>query len=79
IDYLAGTARFINENTIMVGEEKISAEHFILATGQRPSILPIDGNGFLQTSTDFLSLSELPQDIIFIGAGYIAFELAMIA
>ncbi|EMF0061343.1 NAD(P)/FAD-dependent oxidoreductase, partial [Enterococcus hirae] len=79
IDYLAGTARFINENTIIVGEEKISAEHFILATGQRPSILPIDGNEFLQTSTDFLSLSELPQDIIFIGAGYIAFELAMIA
>lgn len=79
IDYLSGTAHFINENTIVVNEETITATHFILATGQRPSILPIEGNEYLQTSTDFLSLAELPNEIIFIGAGYVAFELAMIA
>lgn len=79
IDYLSGKAHFINEHTIVVGEETITATHFVLATGQRPAILPIEGNQYLQTSTDFLSLTELPEEIIFIGAGYVAFELAMIA
>ncbi|MBF8807877.1 MAG: NAD(P)/FAD-dependent oxidoreductase [Enterococcus lacertideformus] len=79
IDYLAGTAHFINENMIIVDKEEISADHFILATGQRPMILPIEGNEYMQTSTDFLALNDLPEKIIFIGAGYIAFELAMIA
>jgi glutathione reductase (NADPH) len=79
IDYLSGTAHFINERTIVVAEETITATHFVLATGQRPTILPIEGNQYLQTSTDFLSLTELPEEIIFIGAGYVAFELAMIA
>ncbi|HJG22852.1 MULTISPECIES: dihydrolipoyl dehydrogenase family protein [Enterococcus] len=79
IDHLSGTAQFIDLQTIKVGEETITAEHYVLATGQRPAILPIEGKEFLQTSTDFLALEKLPKEIIFIGAGYIAFELAMIA
>src|SRR5699024_3114344 len=73
------TAQFIDLQTIKVGEETITAEYYVLATGQRPAILPIEGKEFLQTSTDFLALEKLPKEIIFIGAGYIAFELAMIA
>lgn len=79
IDQLSGTAQFIDAQRIKVGEETITAEHYILATGQRPAILPIEGKEYLQTSTDFLALEKLPKEIIFIGAGYIAFELAMIA
>ncbi len=79
IDHLSGTARFVDEKTIKVGEETITATYFVLATGQRPAILPVEGKEYLQTSTDFLALDELPKEIIFIGAGYITFELAMIA
>lgn len=79
IDHLSGSAQFIDAQRIKVGEETITAEYYILATGQRPAILPIEGKEYLQTSTDFLALEKLPKEIIFIGAGYIAFELAMIA
>lgn len=79
IDHLTGTARFLDESTIEINGEKILADQFVLATGQRPMILPVEGKEYLKTSADFLSLSSLPKRIVFIGGGYIAFELATIA
>jgi glutathione reductase (NADPH) len=74
-----GAATFIDEQTLQIGKESLIADQFLIATGQRPSLLAIDGQEHLHTSTDFLSLTELPKKITFIGAGYVAFELAAIA
>lgn len=41
--------------------------------------LPIPGEEHLTTSDQFLELNELPPHIIFIGGGYISFELAHVA
>lgn len=79
IDTFEGQAEFIDAHTIKVADEQLSAKQFLIATGQRPAILPIEGQEYLQTSTDFLNLDTLPERIAFIGAGYIAFELATIA
>ena len=79
IDHLSGTARFLDDSSIEVNEEVFHADYFVLATGQRPTILPVEGKEYLKTSADFLSLPVLPKEIIFIGGGYIAFELATIA
>lgn len=79
IDTFEGQAEFIDAHTIEVADEQLSAKQFLIATGQRPAILPIEGQEYLQTSTDFLNLDNLPERIAFIGAGYIAFELATIA
>lgn len=79
IDFLTGTARFIDEKTIEILGEHIMGDYFVIATGQRPSLLPIEGKEYMQTSTDFLSLDQLPDKVVFIGGGYIAFELASIA
>lgn len=57
----------------------MTADQFLIATGQRPAVLPIEGQDLLQSSTDFLAMEHLPEKLVFIGAGYISFELAVIA
>ena len=79
IDRYQGQASFLNANQIVVNDQELSANQFLIATGQRPAVLSIDGQDLLQSSTDFLDLNHLPKKMAFIGAGYIAFELAVIA
>lgn len=73
------TARFLSEDTLQIGEEKIKADKIAIATGARPRKLDFPGAEYAQTSTDFLNLSEMPASLLFIGGGYIAFEFAHIA
>lgn len=79
IDAITGTAKFISNKQVQVGEEVFEASNFIISTGQRPNLLDIEGKEHLKTSSDFLDLKKLPKKMTFIGAGYIAFELATIA
>ncbi|MGE6370902.1 dihydrolipoyl dehydrogenase family protein [Planococcus kocurii] len=74
-----GEAFFQSENEIQVGEDILSAEHIVIATGAIPVPLPIRGSEHLSSSDDFLELDELPAKIIFVGGGYISFEFAHIA
>lgn len=74
-----GRPHFISENQLKINETIYQADHFILATGQAPVVPNIPGHEYLQTSTDFLNLSELPERIAFVGGGYVAIELANIA
>jgi dihydrolipoamide dehydrogenase len=56
----------------------ITAEHVLLATGSEPVPLPglpFDGN--VISSTEALSLTELPARLAVIGAGYIGLELGI--
>ena len=75
----SGTAEFVNETSLEVNGDILSADRFIIATGAHPSILDIKGKEHFQTSDDFLSLAEMPESLAFIGGGYIAFEFAGIA
>lgn len=80
ITAIDGQPKFISDSELVVnGTDHYQADHFIIATGQRPSYLDIKGKQYLLSSTDFLSLKKMPADITIIGAGYIAFELATIA
>jgi glutathione reductase (NADPH) len=74
-----GTATFIGQNTLAVGDEQLQATHIVLATGQRPKPLNISGEEHLIDSTGFLELAQLPNEIVLVGGGYIAFEFAHIA
>ncbi|MFD0896659.1 dihydrolipoyl dehydrogenase family protein [Loigolactobacillus binensis] len=74
-----GQPRFIGADQISVAATTYRAANFIIATGQTPVIPQIEGQQYLQTSTDFLALPKLPARIAFIGAGYVALELANIA
>lgn len=79
IDTFHSSATFINENTLSVGNETIQADKVVIASGSKPKVLDFEGGQLAQTSTDFLNLKELPQSLLFIGGGYIAFEFAHIA
>jgi glutathione reductase (NADPH) len=72
-------AKFVSKNQLMVGETIVQADKIVLATGAKPRTLGIPGSEHALTSTDFLNLDELPNSLLFIGGGYIAFEFAHIA
>ncbi|WP_092194328.1 dihydrolipoyl dehydrogenase family protein [Desulfomicrobium norvegicum] len=71
--------KFAGPNTIVSGDELLEAAHVCIATGSTPRELQIPGHGHLSSSNDFLAMPTLPERIVFIGGGFIAFELAHIA
>ncbi|MFT9456657.1 MAG: NAD(P)/FAD-dependent oxidoreductase [Liquorilactobacillus hordei] len=73
-----GTATFLDDRSIKVGEEILSATDFIIGTGQIPNHLPIEGNEWLHDSREFLDLPKLPKHMTFIGAGIVSLEFAML-
>lgn len=79
IETLHGTATFTGPNEVRVGDRRLSARHFHVATGARPRTLGIPGEDLVKTSTDFLELETLPDRVAFIGGGFISFEFAHVA
>jgi len=79
IDFVAGTATFLDNKTLSVNGKKLQARFFVLATGAKPMQLPIEGIEHVITSDDFLELNELPPSMIFVGGGFISFEFAHFA
>ncbi len=79
---LAGRAIFSDAKTCLVhtkaGIETIVAENVILATGSLPVELPFLKFGAdVISSTEALSLPELPKRLAVVGAGYIGLELGI--
>lgn len=71
--------KFLDENSLLVEGKTVKAKKIVIATGNKPIELPIPGNDLAIKSDDFLELPELPESMIFIGAGYIGMEFAHIA
>jgi len=71
--------KFLDENTLSVEGKTVKAKKIVIATGNKALELPIPGRDLPIKSDDFLELEELPESIIFIGAGYIGMEFAHIA
>ena len=71
-------AKFIDNETLDVDGEKITADKIVVAAGTRPFIPPIDGikDVDYMTSKEALEMTERPDDMIIIGGGYISNELA---
>ncbi len=79
---VAGWAAFSDAKTCIVtgvGEPvTIRAEHVILANGSLPVELPgLPFGGDILSSTDALSLDELPRRLVVVGGGYIGLELGI--
>ncbi|WP_376791411.1 mercury(II) reductase [Thermoflexus sp.] len=80
ITLLRGRARLIEGGAVAVNGETFAPARVILATGARPWAPPIPGlaeAGYL-TSTEALSLRELPRSLIVIGASAVGLELAQV-
>jgi dihydrolipoamide dehydrogenase len=85
IDVHHGVGSFIDKNTIQVLDSEgkttqLKTKNTIIATGSKPSTLPtiaIDKKRII-TSTEALTLTEIPKDMIIIGAGVISTELGSV-
>lgn len=73
-----GHARFTDEHQIELDGRKISAGKWVVATGSGPAIPPFEGANEvdLLTNMEIFSLEELPRELIVVGAGPIAIEMA---
>ena len=79
IQSFRGVASFSSANTVRVGNDELKADHIVLASGLEPKPLNIPGEELLIDSTGFLDLPQLPDKLVMVGGGYIAFEFAHIA
>ncbi|UZN23337.1 dihydrolipoyl dehydrogenase [bacterium 3DAC] len=79
IDILKGEAVFVDKKTIAIGDDKISADNIIIATGSRPLLFPpFDNVDGIWTSDDFINADSLPESIIIVGGGVIGVETATV-
>ncbi|WP_407703020.1 mercury(II) reductase [Virgibacillus tibetensis] len=80
IDLIKGEAKFVDESTVGVNGEKLSAKRFLIATGTSPSIPTISGLKKVNylTSTTLLELKKVPKRLTVIGSGYIGLELGQL-
>lgn len=73
-----GQCKFVAEKTVLVNDEALRADKFLIASGTRPTIPKIrglDGSDYI-TSDEALRLDKQPRVLTIIGGGYIAAELA---
>jgi len=76
IDQIQGYARFLDNSTLAVGDNRFSADHIVIATGGQPVVPPLPGAELGITSDGFFELEQQPQRVAIIGGGYIGVELA---
>ena len=72
---IRGTGSIRDRNTVRVGDDELSAERILIATGGRPSVPQIPGAELGITSDGFFELPERPQRVALVGSGYVAVEL----
>ncbi len=76
VDYIPGCARFVDSRTVEAGDARYTAEHIVIATGGRPVVPDVEGADLGITSDGFFELESQPRQVVVVGAGYIAVELA---
>jgi len=76
VTYIAGSARFVDANTVAVGDSEYRAERIVIATGGQPIVPDIPGAELGITSDGFFALDEQPKRVLIAGSGYVAVELA---
>ncbi len=71
-----GTATLVDEHTVKVNGDNITAEKLLIATGGWPSAPDIPGKEHIISSNEAFFLDQLPDRITIVGGGYIAVEFA---
>ncbi|WP_332450805.1 dihydrolipoyl dehydrogenase family protein [Methanoculleus sp.] len=74
-----GFARFAGPDRVAVGGDTLIARYIVVATGAHARSLGVPGEDLMTPSDDFFYLEALPEQIVFVGGGYISFEFAHVA
>ncbi len=79
VDVFRGEARFLSPNEVEIGETKLRAKNFVIATGTRATVPSIDGLErvrYFTNETIFDELKEMPKSLLVLGGGPIGCELS---
>jgi len=69
-------AKILDRHTILVGNETVTTDRIIVATGGWPTMPEIPGIEHAISSNEVFFLPELPKRFVVVGGGYIAVEFA---
>ena len=78
IHYVEGTASFVSDKVVKVGDKLYTGEHILIASGSMPDSGTFPGVEHTIDSDGFFAMEELPKRAVVIGGGYIGVELAQI-
>jgi mercuric reductase len=75
-----GHARFVDERTLQVGSEQVTAPAYVVATGVAPHVPDLPGLDEVDhlTSTTAMELQSLPASLVVLGGGYVGLEQAQL-
>ena len=78
VDIFRGDAHFASPDEVVVGDVRLRAKNFVIATGSRAAVPPIEGIDqvpYFTNETIFDRLTEKPDHMIVLGGGPIGCEL----
>ena len=78
VELIRGSAEFVSKDTVKVGRKTFTSRAFVIATGSKTFIPPIEGITDVPyvTSDDLVGLKSLPKSMAIVGGGPIGAEFA---
>jgi pyruvate/2-oxoglutarate dehydrogenase complex dihydrolipoamide dehydrogenase (E3) component len=78
IKVMFGPPQFVDERSVVVGEETIKAKRFVICTGSHPVVPPIAGLDSIDylTNENVFDLEMPPEELIVLGGGPIGVEIS---
>ena len=76
VDLKEGRGVLVDDHTVEIAGECLTAENILIAVGGRPTLPDIPGIEQVITSNEALELPKLPKRVVIVGGGYIAIEFA---
>jgi len=80
VTVITGEAKFTAANTLVVGDQTLTAKNIVIATGSAPVELPFmkfDGQTIV-SSDDAIAFTEVPKKLVVVGGGAIGLELGSV-
>ena len=78
VEVIRHRARFLDRSTVQAGNRRLRASRFVIATGSRPALPPIEGlaEATPLTNETLFGLETLPSHLIVLGGGATGMEMA---
>ena len=78
ITVVEGEGKLVGPKSVEVNGQTYTGEYLILATGSEPRTLGLEIGGRVVTSTEALTLAEMPESVVIIGGSVIGVEFASV-
>ena len=76
VQVFRGQARFESDRSVVVGKDRLSAPHTLVAVGGSPRWPALPGAELGMVSDDVFRIAQRPARLLIVGAGYVAVEFA---